>query len=59
MVPISALFNLKNEYEYIESSINKFPDGKKLIQISKAIGFKRVKYITIFGGQMGLLILNK
>ena len=59
VVPISALFNLKNEYEYIESSINKFPDGKKLIQISKAIGFKRVKYITIFGGQMGLLILNK
>ncbi len=59
VVPISSLFNLKKEYEYIENSIRNFPQEKQLIQISKKIGFKEARYINILGGQMGLLILEK
>ena len=58
-VPISRCFNLGDEYEYIEKSIKVFPDGNKLISISRAIGFKEVKYKTICASQMGFLILKK
>ena len=59
VVPISSLFNLKEEYSYIENSIKAFPKGAKLIYLAKKIGFKEVRYITLFGGQMGICLLNK
>ena len=59
VVPISGLFNLKAEYSYIEKSIKDFPKGPQLIYIAKKIGFKKVKYITLFGDQMGILLLQK
>tara|TARA_Y100000589_G_scaffold331321_1_gene384334 strand:- start:3603 stop:4307 length:705 start_codon:yes stop_codon:yes gene_type:complete len=59
VVPISGIFNLKDEYAYIEKSISIFPEGKDLITISKKIGFKKVKYQEIFAGQMGLLLVQK
>ncbi len=59
VVPISSLFNLKEEYSYIENSIKEFPKGEELIYLAKKIGFKKVKYITIFGGQMGIFLLKK
>ena len=59
VVPISGLFGLKEEYSYIENSIKTFPKGAKLIYLAKKIGFKKVNYITLFGGQMGILILQK
>jgi len=59
VVPISGCFNLRDEYEYIEKSIQFFPDGDELISISKKIGFKDVQYKTICGSQMGILILKK
>ena len=59
VVPISGLFNLKAEYSYIEKSIKEFPKGPELIYIAKKIGFKKVKYKTLFGEQMGILLLKK
>ena len=59
VVPISGLFNLKAEYSYIEKSIKDFPKAPQLIFIAKKIGFKKVKYITLFGDQMGILLLQK
>ena len=59
VVPISRWFHLEDEYEYIEKSIKVFPDGKKLVSISREIGFKEVKYKTICANQMGILILKK
>ena len=59
VVPISRCFNLRDEYEYIEKSIKAFPDGKKLISISREIGFKEVEYKTICASQMGILIVKK
>ena len=59
VVPISSLFNLKEEYNYIENSIKEFPKGEALIYLAKKIGFKKVKYITLLGGQMGIFLLKK
>ena len=59
VVPISGLFNLKEEYSYIENSIKDFPQGPELIYLARKIGFKKVKYITLFGSQMGILLLKK
>ena len=59
VVPISKIFKLSREYSYIEESIKNFPDGNKLIQIAKLVGFSDVEYRTIFFDQMGILILKK
>ncbi|MBO6970887.1 MAG: bifunctional demethylmenaquinone methyltransferase/2-methoxy-6-polyprenyl-1,4-benzoquinol methylase UbiE [Prochlorococcus marinus CUG1431] len=59
VVPISRLFNLSLEYEYIEKSIRNFPKKNELIKISKDVGFKKAEYRNIFWGQMGILILTK
>ena len=59
VVPIAICFNLGDEYQYIENSINVFPEGKKLVSIAKKIGFKEVKYKAIFASQMGILLLKK
>ena len=59
VVPISGLFNLREEYSYIEKSIEGFPKGAKLIYLAKKIGFREAKYITLFGKQMGIFLLKK
>ena len=59
VVPIARLFNLNQEYAYIEKSIKRFPMGNDLIKIAKEVGFQRIEYRTIFWGQMGILILEK
>ena len=59
VVTISRLFNLSQEYAYIEKSIRDFPKGNELIRIAKGVGFEKVEYRTIFCGQMGILILKK
>ena len=59
VVNISSLFNLSQEYAYIEKSIRSFPKKNELIDIAREVGFKKAKYITIFAGQMGILILTK
>ena len=59
VVTISRLFNLGQEYAYIEKSIRNFPKKNELIKIAKEVGFKKAEYRTIFWGQMGILILAK
>jgi len=59
VVPISRLFNLNQEYAYIEKSIRNFPKKNELIKIAKEVGFKKAEYRTILLGQMGILILAK
>ena len=43
----------------IEKSISNFPKKNELINIAKEVGFKKAEYRTIWGGQMGILILTK
>ena len=59
VVPISKIFQLSNEYSYIQKSINNYPTGDMLTLMAKKVGFKKVAYRTIFFNQMGILILKK
>ena len=59
VVPISKIYQLSNEYSYIEKSINNYPTGEMLILIAKKVGFNKANYRTIFCKQMGILILEK
>jgi len=59
VVPVSRIFNLSQEYAYIENSIKNYPQGERLVSFAREVGFKNVEYRTIFCGQMGILILRK
>tara|TARA_B100001989_G_scaffold139556_1_gene99086 strand:- start:829 stop:1530 length:702 start_codon:yes stop_codon:yes gene_type:complete len=59
VVTISRMFNLSQEYAYIEKSIRNFPKKNELLKIAKEIGFTKAEYRTLFCGQMGILILAK
>ena len=59
VVPISSIFKLEKEYSYIEKSIEDFPYGEELIQISNKIGFKKILFKKLFFGQMCILIMQK
>ena len=59
VVSISRIFNLSQEYAYIENRIRNFPKKNELIKIAKEVGFTKAEYRTIFLGQMGILIVAK
>ncbi len=59
VVPISRIFHLSQEYEYIEESIRNFPNRDELIKIALKVGFREIEYRTIFFDQMGIFILVK
>ena len=59
VVTTSRIFNLSKEYEYIEKSIRNFPKKNELLKVAKEVGFKNAEYLTLFWGQMGILILAK
>ena len=59
VVPIASMLKLKKEYEYIESSLKKFPNGIVQKQIAIDVGFENVRYKLLARGQMGILLLEK
>ncbi len=59
VVKISKLFNLSQEYAYIEKSIRNYPKKNELLKIAMEVGFKKAEYRTLCWGQMGILILVK
>ena len=58
VVPIASLFGLRKEYSYIKNSLDQFPSGSKQIHLALCVGFQKAKYITIAGGQMGILFIE-
>ncbi len=59
VVPIASKFGLHDHYAYIEESLKRFPAGKDLAKIADQVGFKRISYLTIAFGQMGILLVEK
>jgi demethylphylloquinol methyltransferase len=59
VVKTAELFGLTSEYAYIMSSLEKFPDPQRQIQLSFEAGFQKVNYYSIAGGLMGVLVLVK
>jgi demethylphylloquinol methyltransferase len=59
VVPIAAQFNLKAEYEYLETSVARFPTGAEQVGLAQDCGFGAAHHYDIAGGTMGILVLTK
>lgn len=59
VVPTAANLGMKEEYNYINPSIERFPLGSEQIQLSKAAGFSQAIHYPLLGGMMGILVLTK
>lgn len=59
VVPTAEDMGMKEEYAYINPSIERFPTGKEQIKLSQAAGFSNAVHYPLIGGMMGILVLTK
>ena len=59
VVPTAEDLGMKEEYAYINPSIERFPSGKQQIEIARAAGFNSAVHYPLMGGMMGILVVNK
>lgn len=59
VVPTAEEMGMKEEYAYINPSIERFPTGTEQIKLSHAAGFTLAVHYPLIGGMMGILVLTK
>ena len=59
VVPTAADMGMKEEYAYINPSIDRFPTGKQQVKLSQAAGFSQAVHYPLMGGMMGISVLTK
>ena len=59
VVPVAAQYGLTADYEYLETSLARFPQGPEQIEMGRSVGFNPVKHYEIAGGTMGVLVLER
>lgn len=59
VVPTATNFGFKDEYAYISPSLDRFPTGDQQIKLAKEAGFRKALHYPLFGGIMGVLVINK
>ena len=59
VVPTATDLGLKEEYAYINPSVERFPTGKEQKQLSQAAGYSQAVHYPLMGGMMGILVLTK
>ncbi len=59
VVPLAQHMGFKQEYAYINPSIEKFPTGTQQITLAQTAGFTEATYYAIAGGMMGVLVVKK
>ncbi len=59
VVSVAEYFNQKEEYAYINPSLDRFPKAQEQIEIAKAAGFDGVCHYPIVAGMMGVLVVTK
>ena len=59
VVPVAKHFKLEKEYSYIMPSLEKFPSGKKQVELALKAGFDTSAYYSIAGNMMGVLVGTK
>lgn len=58
VVPVARSFGFRDEYAYLNPSLEKFPTGPEQVAIARNAGFAAAKHYTIAGGMMGVLVLT-
>lgn len=59
VVPVAAQWGLTSEYAYILSSLEKFPPGRKQVDLALQAGFNQAVHYSIAVDTMGVLVLTK
>ncbi|WP_353933118.1 bifunctional demethylmenaquinone methyltransferase/2-methoxy-6-polyprenyl-1,4-benzoquinol methylase UbiE [Okeanomitos corallinicola TIOX110] len=59
VVPLATNLGVKDEYAYISPSLDRFPSGKKQVEISQQAGFVNITHYPISNGMMGVLVVHK
>ncbi|MCC0178783.1 bifunctional demethylmenaquinone methyltransferase/2-methoxy-6-polyprenyl-1,4-benzoquinol methylase UbiE [Waterburya agarophytonicola K14] len=59
VVPTAENMGMKEEYAYINPSVERFPTGKEQVKLALAAGFDRATHYPLMGGMMGILVLTK
>ncbi len=59
VVPTARDFGMKEEYAYINPSIERFPIGTEQVKLALKAGFKNATHYPLMGGIMGILVLIK
>lgn len=59
VVPTAEDMGMKEEYAYINPSIDRFPTGEKQIAMAKSAEFSAATHYPVMGGMMGILVLTK
>lgn len=59
VVPTAEDLGMKEEYAYINPSIERFPTGKEQVKLAQAAGFADSIHYPLMGGMMGILVLTK
>ena len=58
VVPAAASVGLREEYAYLERSLERFPDGSEQERLAQEAGFAEAVHRSVVGGQMGVLTLR-
>ncbi|MEM8641336.1 MAG: bifunctional demethylmenaquinone methyltransferase/2-methoxy-6-polyprenyl-1,4-benzoquinol methylase UbiE [Cyanobacteria bacterium P01_G01_bin.54] len=59
VVPLANTLGLGSEYAYILPSLAQFPTGEEQLQLAAAAGFAERHFYSLYGGQMGVLVVRK
>lgn len=59
VVPAANQMGLKEEYAYINPSLERFPNGREQVEIAREVGFANAVHYPIANGMMGVLVVTK
>jgi ubiquinone/menaquinone biosynthesis methyltransferase len=59
VVPLAEQMGMKQEYAYINPSLERFPDGQQQVALAQGAGFTAATHYAIAGGMMGILVIQK
>ncbi len=59
VVPMAEHQGLKQEYAYINPSLERFPNGRQQVALAQGAGFTTAIHYGIAGGMMGVLVIEK
>ena len=59
VVPAASAVGLREQYAYLEKSLERFPDGSQQIAMAHRVGFAKASHRSLVAGQMGLLLLKR
>jgi demethylmenaquinone methyltransferase/2-methoxy-6-polyprenyl-1,4-benzoquinol methylase len=59
VVPTAEEMGMKEEYAYINPSLERFPTGKEQVKLAQVAGFQQTTHYPLMGGMMGILVLTK